>query len=88
MFIEQYNDVALRCIQIVIFVALPLLLATLVVGLLLAVIMAATQVQEQNILTTVKIFIVTIYFGLGWPMISAAAIEVTSELFAFARYGF
>lgn len=88
MGMEQYYDVALRCIQLVALIAGPLLLITLVVGLFLAILLAATQIQEQTIVTTIKMFVVLIYFAAGWSMIATATTEVTADLFSFAKYGF
>jgi flagellar biosynthetic protein FliQ len=85
---EQYIDVAIRSMQVAALIAVPLLVLTLVIGLLVSVFMAATQIQDQTIATTIKMFVIAIYWVAGWGFISAATVSVAGEVFQFARYGF
>jgi len=65
----------------ILLIASPLLLSALLVGLLVAILQAATSIQEQTLTFVPKIFTILIILALlgGWMFTSLR--EYTMELF-------
>jgi flagellar biosynthetic protein FliQ len=65
----------------ILFIASPLLLSALLVGLVVAILQAATSIQEQTLTFVPKIFTILIILALlgGWMFSSLR--EYTIELF-------
>lgn len=62
----------------------PILLATLVVGLLISIIQVATQIQEMTLTFVPKLMVVLVVcLGLGSWMLSVA-MELSTRLFELA----
>lgn len=62
----------------------PILLATLVVGLLISIIQVATQIQEMTLTFVPKLIVVLVVcLGLGSWMLSVA-MELSTRLFELA----
>ena len=65
---EVFLDVMVRGITVLLFVVTPVLLISMVVGLIIAIFQAVTQINEQTITFVSKIFAVflTLMFLGGW----------------------
>ncbi len=63
-------------------VALPLLLAGLVVGLLISVFQAITQIQEMTLTFIPKILVTILVLVVGGPWMLAELLTYTQELYA------
>ena len=65
----------------VLFLASPLLITALVVGLVIAILQATTSIQEQTLTFVPKVFAILLMLGLlgGWMFSSLA--EYTIRLF-------
>ena len=65
----------------VLFLAAPLLITALVVGLVIAILQATTSIQEQTLTFVPKVFAILLILGLlgGWMFSSLA--EYTIRLF-------
>jgi flagellar biosynthesis protein FliQ len=70
-----------QCMWLVIQIAAPLVLAGMIVGVLVSVFQAATQIQEQSLVFVPKV--VTLFAGLslcgGWMM--TRLVDFTRALF-------
>lgn len=65
---EVFLDVMVRGITVLLSVVTPVLLISMVVGLIIAIFQAVTQINEQTITFVSKIFVVflTLMFLGGW----------------------
>ena len=78
---EQYViDVATGAVWLTLKVAAPALLAALVVGIIISVIQAATQVQEQTVSFVPKIIAITASMIITGPWILQQFIFYTKTL--------
>ncbi|MEI8025220.1 MAG: flagellar biosynthesis protein FliQ [Pseudomonadota bacterium] len=78
---EQYViDVATGAVWLTLKVAAPALIAALVVGILISVIQAATQVQEQTVSFVPKIIAITASMIITGPWILQQFIFYTKTL--------
>jgi len=78
---EQYViDVATGAVWLTLKVAAPALIAALVVGILISVIQAATQVQEQTVSFVPKIIAITASMIITGPWILQQFIYYTKTL--------
>lgn len=78
---EQYViDVATGAVWITLKVAAPALLAALIVGIVISVIQAATQVQEQTVSFVPKIIAITASMIIAGPWILQQFIFYTKTL--------
>lgn len=69
-------------IRTVLFVAAPMLIISLVVGLIVSVIQAVTQIQEATLAFVPKIIAVFLSMLIFGPWIISFIIEFTSGLFS------
>jgi flagellar biosynthetic protein FliQ len=65
-------------------ISAPLMLVALVVGLVISLIQALTQIQEQTLTFVPKILVLFAVFVLTIPFMSTTLIEFTRELMAKA----
>ena len=78
---QNVIDLGARAIWIALEVSAPALIATLVVGLLVSVFQAATQINEQTLSFIPKILVLTIALVLCGPWILQTMIGFTTEIF-------
>ena len=87
MTIDAVTDMARDALYLIIKVSLPVLLVSLVVGLVISIFQTVTSIQEQTLTFVPKIicvFVALILFG-GWMMNSI--VEFMTELWSsFAVY--
>ena len=74
-------DFARRAMLMALALGGPLLLVALVVGLLISVVQAVTQVQEQTLAFVPKLVAVGLVFLVGLPWMIQMAVTYTTELF-------
>lgn len=74
-------DVAWNTIMLTMKVAAPALLATLVVGLLVSIFQAATQINEQNLVFIPKVLAMTVTVVICGPWILRVLITFTIDIF-------
>ncbi len=74
-------DIAWNTIMLTMKVAAPALLATLVVGLLVSIFQAATQINEQNLVFIPKVLAMTATIVICGPWILRLLITFTIEIF-------
>lgn len=69
-------------------IAAPMLLAGLVVGLIVSIFQAATQVNEMTLTFIPKIIAVVVVLLLTLPWMLNTMVAFTKELFSFVSAGF
>jgi flagellar biosynthetic protein FliQ len=74
-------DIAWNTIMLTMKVAAPALLATLVVGLLVSIFQAATQINEQNLVFIPKVLAMTATVVIAGPWVLRLLITFTIDIF-------
>jgi flagellar biosynthetic protein FliQ len=74
-------DLARNAIMITLMLAAPMLIVALVLGLLVSVFQAVTQIQEQTLAFVPKLLGVAAVFLIALPWILQTLIKYTTELF-------
>ena len=80
MTLDNVSTILNDAIQAIIIAALPSVGAGLVIGLIIALFQAVTQVQEQTLTFVPKMIIVFIILGATFPWMAGYIIELTSNL--------
>ncbi len=73
-------DIAGKAIMVAMKIAAPALLSTLLVGLLVSVVQAATQINEQTLTFIPKIIILSITLALTGPWILQTMMNFTIDI--------
>jgi type III secretion protein S len=68
-------------LELVLWMALPPLLAAMVIGLGVGILQAVTQVQDQSLPMTFKLLAVMLVLALGGPLLAAPLVRQTTMLF-------
>ncbi len=76
--------IARDAVWVMLKIAAPLMLTALIVGLIISLFQALTQLQEQTLTFVPKILILLAVFVLTIPFMSNTLIEFTRELMAKA----
>ncbi len=74
-------DLARNMIMTALMIAAPMLVVALAVGLIVSVIQAVTQIQEQTLSFVPKLVAVAVTFIIALPWIIQVMVKYTSELF-------
>ncbi len=74
-------DLARSAISTALLISAPMLGVALVVGLVISVIQAVTQIQEQTLAFVPKLIAVTAVFLVALPWIMQTLVKYTTELF-------
>ena len=77
-------EISRESVWVMLKIAAPLMLTALVVGLIISLFQALTQLQEQTLTFVPKILILLAVFVLTIPFMSNTLIEFTRELMAKA----
>jgi flagellar biosynthetic protein FliQ len=77
-------EVSREAVWVMLKIAAPLMLTALIVGLVISLFQALTQLQEQTLTFVPKILILLAVFVLTIPFMSNTLIEFTRELMAKA----
>jgi flagellar biosynthetic protein FliQ len=80
MTLDNVSTILNDAIQAIIITSLPSVGAGLVIGLIIALFQAVTQVQEQTLTFVPKMIIVFIILGVTFPWMAGYIIELTSNL--------
>jgi flagellar biosynthetic protein FliQ len=78
---DQAVDIARRAIALTLVVGAPLLLTVLIVGLIVSILQAATQVQDQTLSFVPKLLAVAIAAAITAPWLIGRLIEFGIEMF-------
>ncbi|HXF23127.1 MAG: flagellar biosynthesis protein FliQ [Gemmatimonadaceae bacterium] len=74
-------DLARNMIMTALLIASPMLVVALAVGLVISIIQAVTQIQEQTLSFVPKLVAVAVTFIIALPWIIQIMVKYTSELF-------
>jgi flagellar biosynthesis protein FliQ len=77
-------EISREAVWVMLKIAAPLMLTALIVGLVISLFQALTQLQEQTLTFVPKILILLAVFVLTIPFMSNTLIEFTRELMAKA----
>lgn len=82
MFQNEITTLAYQSLILILLLSGPPILISMILGLLVAIFQAATQIQEQTLSFTIKLFaiIFTIIFLGGW--LSSQVITFTNTVFS------
>jgi flagellar biosynthetic protein FliQ len=75
-------DLGREALLVAVKLSLPILLSGLVVGTLISVVQAATQVQEQTLTQVPKTFVVAAVVFVALPWLLAVLVEYSASLIA------
>ena len=78
---DTVTHLAIQAMELTLKVSAPFLLAGLVVGLLVSIFQAATQIQEQTLSFIPKIVAVGVVVAVGGPWMLAQLVGYTQGLF-------
>ncbi|MCA9511769.1 MAG: flagellar biosynthetic protein FliQ [Myxococcota bacterium] len=82
MSVEHVGLLLQDTVQTTLWVSSPILVAAVVVGLVISILQAATQVNEQTLTFVPKIVIVLALFTVLFPWIMQNVIELSLRIFA------
>jgi flagellar biosynthetic protein FliQ len=74
-------DLARNAIMLALLIAAPMLLVALLIGLVVSVLQAVTQIQEQTLAFVPKLVGVGVVFLLALPWMLQLLVRYTTELF-------
>ncbi len=74
-------DLARNMIMTALLIASPMLVVALAIGLVVSIIQAVTQIQEQTLSFVPKLVAVSVTFIIALPWIIQIMVKYTSELF-------
>jgi flagellar biosynthetic protein FliQ len=81
MTIEQATELIRNALILVLLISAPMLLIGLAVGVLVSLLQAVTQIQEQTLSFVPKLVAVAVTFIIALPWIIQIMVKYTSELF-------
>ncbi len=74
-------DIFSRAISLVLTSSAPMLIAALVVGLIISIFQATTQIQEQTLAFVPKIIVIFLVLLVAGPWIITSLVDFTNDLF-------
>ncbi len=74
-------DLFSRAISLVLTASAPMLIAALIVGLIISIFQATTQIQEQTLAFVPKIIVIFLVLLVAGPWIITSLVDFTNELF-------
>ncbi len=80
MSIEAANAILNSAIQVVLLASLPSVALGLLAGLIVAVVQAVTQIQEQTLTFVPKMIVVLLVLGATFPWTANIIMEMTINL--------
>lgn len=84
MSIEQVSEIFASAMRVTLMVAGPLMGVAMIVGLLVSIFQAATQVNEQTLTFVPKIVLVLVTFVLLFPWMMRTMVEFGTGLLVVA----
>jgi type III secretion HrpO family protein len=81
MFENEIYQLSYRALMLILILSGPPILISMILGLLVAIFQAATQIQEQTLSFTVKLFAVMISLILMGSWLGGQIIQYTNSIF-------
>ncbi len=82
MTIDMVVDIMRTALLVVIKCSMPMLLVSLVVGLIISIIQTVTSIQEQTLTFVPKLLAIFLILALAGSFILGTIVEYTKELFS------
>lgn len=82
MTIDQASDLIRESLTVMIVLSAPILLAALVIGLMISIIQAATQIQEQTLTFVPKIIGMGVVAVVATPWVGKLILEFAERMFS------
>lgn len=80
---EQFViDIGVDTLWLAVKLATPALVAAMVIGLVISILQAATQIQEQTLQFVPKVLAITIAVAVTGPWLISQFLDFTHEIFA------
>ncbi len=73
-------DIGRQCLLVTVKLAMPVLAAGLIVGVMISILQAATQIQEQTLTFIPKMFIVVVTLFMIMPWLLQVLVEYSMDL--------
>ncbi len=83
---DAVMEIGRQTLEVTVLLAAPVLLASLVVGLVIAMFQAATQINEMTLSFVPKLLVVAIVLLLAGPWMLRQILGFTEKLFANLPY--
>ena len=83
---DAVMEIGRQALEVTVLLAAPVLLASLVVGLVIAMFQAATQINEMTLSFVPKLLVVAIVLLLAGPWMLRQILGFTEKLFANLPY--
>ena len=77
---EWFVDIANQAVKITLYVSSPMLLGALLMGILISLFQAITQINEQTLSFVPKILVIVGSMVIFAPWISSTLVDFTKEL--------
>lgn len=74
-------DLARNAIMLALLISGPMLIVALIIGLVVSILQAVTQIQEQTLAFVPKLVGVSVVFLLALPWVLQLLVKYTTELF-------
>lgn len=81
MFQSEIYQLTYQALILILILSGPPIIISMILGLLVAIFQAATQIQEQTLSFTVKLFAVIITLMILGPWLGAQIIQFTNSIF-------
>ncbi|MBL4902535.1 flagellar biosynthesis protein FliQ [Desulfotalea psychrophila] len=79
---EFVVDICRRAVQVTLMISAPMLLAGMLIGLIVSIFQATTQINEQTLTFVPKIVVVFITLLLMTPWMIHTMVSFTAEIFS------
>lgn len=76
------TDITLEALSLVLLLSAPPIIAASVVGLLVAVVQAATQIQEQTLQFTLKFFAIVLTLFITASLVAGSLFAFSDQIFS------
>ena len=73
-------DIGRQCLLVTVKLAMPVLAAGLIIGVMISILQAATQIQEQTLTFIPKMFIVVVTLFMIMPWLLQVLVEYSLDL--------
>ncbi len=77
---EIYTDITKQAVTLALFIASPMLLGALIIGILVSLFQAVTQINEQTLSFIPKILVIVGAIAIWSPWMSEKMVSFTREL--------
>lgn len=78
---ETVLSIGQKMLEVTVLLSLPLLVPTLIIGLLVGMFQAATQINEMTLSFIPKLVAIVLVLSIGGPWLLGVLVDYTRELF-------